>query len=115
MRAVCIIRGIALFSCCFNVRPAFSVMLGKPVCCGLRRCCLQIKQLALILLLIIGEPVSHMLQNFFCKLLGTLICHITAQPSCIQPRLVHSHKTDRGKVIVKASQIPLCVRIKSLI
>ena len=83
MRAVCIIRGVALFSCCFDIRITTSVVFGKTVCSGLCRCCLQVEKLSRILLLIVGKTVSHMLQNLFCKLLGFRICHVFFQPAGI--------------------------------
>ena len=83
MGAVCVIRSIALFSCCLDIRITASVVFGKAVCGGFRRCCLQIEKLSRILLLIVRKTVSHMLQNLFRKLLGLRICHVFFQPACI--------------------------------
>ena len=56
-----------------------------------------------------------MIQNIFCKLLCLLISHVCTKPSCIQSCFIHANQTDSGKMIVKASQIALGIRIQPLI
>ena len=110
-----VIRSVSLASCGTDIRPAFTVMFGKAVCCGLCRSCFQVKQLTRIFFLIIRKTVTHMCQYFFCEFLCTLIAHVTAKPFCIQSCLVHSDQTNGGKMIIEASQITFGVRIKSLV
>ena len=79
MGAVGIIRGLSLLSRCDNVRILLLIMLGQPVGCGLRRRGLQVIKIA-VLLLIIRQALSHMIQHLLRKLLTFRLCHIPADP-----------------------------------
>ena len=61
MRAISIIRSIPLPSCGFYIRKLLSVVLCKPVCRGFCRSGLKVEKLALILLLIFRQTLSHMI------------------------------------------------------
>ena len=89
-------------------------MFCQTICGGFCRCCFQVIQFS-VFFLIIGQPFSHMIQNIFCKLLCLLISHVCTKPSCIQSCFIHANQTDGGKMIVKASQIALGIRIQPLI
>ena len=92
----------------------FLIMLGKTVGGGLGRGGLQVVEVA-VLLLIIGEPLTHMVQNFRSEALDFGIRQIRLQPFGVQAHFIHADQADRGEVIVKSSQISLGIGIKSLL
>ena len=114
MRRIGIERCLSCLGSRFDVRPLLHVMLCQTVRGTLCRSCLQIVQVS-VCLLIIGQTVSHMIQNFFGEFLGLRAGHIRTQPVCIETHLVHTDQTDGGEMIIKASQISLGVRIQSLV
>ena len=97
-----------------DIRPFGPVVFCQAVRSGFRRRRLQIIQFS-VFLLIIRKPVSHMIQHIFRELLGARIGHIAAQPSGVQTRFVHADQADGGEMVVKASQIPFGVGVKSSI
>ena len=68
-----------------------------------------------VLLLIVGEALSHMVQNIACELLGLRAGHVSAEPLRVQAHLVHTDQADRGEVIAESSQISLRVRIQAVL
>ena len=56
-----VIRSIPLPSCGLYIWELLSVVLCKPVCRGFRRSGLKVEKLALILLLIFRQTLSHMI------------------------------------------------------
>ena len=109
-----VIRRVSLFSRRFDGREPFPVMLCQTIRRALRRRGLQIVQIP-VLLLVVGKPLPHVVQHLFCKGLSPRTCHILPQPVCVQPRLIHTEEPDGGKMILKGTQIPLCIRIQSLL
>ena len=79
MGAVGVIRGISLVACGLDIRPFCTVVFCQTVCGRLRRSCLKVVQIA-VLLLIIGEAFSHMVQNLFRKLLCLRILQTLSKP-----------------------------------
>ena len=79
MGRVRIVRSISGLSCRLDTGPALSVVLGQTVRGTLRRGCLQIVEVS-VLLLIIRQTLSHMVQYFLGELLGPGIAHIRSQP-----------------------------------
>ena len=111
MGAVGIIGCPALSPCSDNIRVPLLVMLCKAIGGRLCRCCLQVVQIP-VHLLIIGQPFPHVVQHMFRKLLGLFMSHILFKPLCVQPCLIHAYQADGGKMIVKIPQIPLGIRIQ---
>lgn len=72
------------------------VVLGKAVGGGLGRRGLQIVEVA-ILLLIIAQPLPHVVQHVLCKCLRLRMRQILSQPLRIEPRLIHTDKADGRK------------------
>ena len=114
MGGVGVIRGISLLARGFDAGPSLPVVLRQTVCCALRRCGLQIVKVA-ILLLIVGETLSHVVEHLNGELLRLFTGHIGSQPVGVQSHLVHANQADGGKMVVKASQITLCIGIQALV
>ena len=89
-------------------------MLGQTIGGTLCRSCLKVIEIS-ILLLIIGEPVPHMIQNLLRKFLCPLIRHVCTKPVGIQTNLIHPDQANRGKVILEGSQVPFRIWIQSFI
>ena len=106
--------GGSAFMCGDDIGIASLVVLGKAIGGGFRRGCLQVIEVA-VLLLIIGETLPHMLQHPDGKVLRLLVGEILAKPIGVQPRLVHAHKANGGEVIVKAAEIALGIGVESLL
>ena len=102
MGGVGVIRGISRLACGLDCRPALSVVLCQTVCGTFRRCRFQIIKVA-VLLLIIGQTVSHMIQHFLGKFLGPLVGHVRTEPVGIQSHFVHTDQTDGGEMVVKGA------------
>ena len=79
MGRVRIVRSISGLSRRLDTGPALSVVLGQTVSGALRRSRLQIVKVS-VLLLIIRQALSHMIQYFLGKLLSSRIAHIRSQP-----------------------------------
>ena len=79
MGGIRIIRGISGLSGRLDAGPALSVVLCQTVRGTLRRGRLQIVEVS-VLLLIIRQTLSHMIQYFLGELLGPGIAHIRSQP-----------------------------------
>lgn len=71
-------------------------MLCKAVGCGFCRSSLQIVEIS-VLLLIVAQPLPHMVQYVFGKRLRLRVGQIFPEPFRVQPRLIHADKTDRRK------------------
>ena len=93
MGTVGVIRRPAALCRCNNIRELLFVMLCKPICGGLRRSCLQIVQIP-VLLLIGRQTIPHMVQYPLRELLRLTAGHILADPFRIQPCLVHPKEPD---------------------
>ena len=79
MGAVGVVRGISLMACSLDIRPFCTVVFCQTVCGRLRRSCLKVVQIA-VLLLVIRKTLSHMVQNFFRKLLCLRILQTLSEP-----------------------------------
>ena len=88
-------------------------MLCESVSRGLSRCCLQVVQVA-VLLLIIGEALTHVVQDIAGETLCALIGEISAKPVGVQTDFIHTDQSDGREVVIKCSEISLCVRIQPL-
>ena len=103
------VAGVRVVRCAVFVRRddvgiELLIMLGKAVCGGLGRRGLQIVEVA-ILLLIIAQPLPHMVQYVFGKRLRLRVGQIFPEPFRVQPRLIHADKADRRKMILKRAEI----------
>ena len=90
------------------------IVLGKAIGGGLGRGGLQIVEVA-ILLLIIAQPLPHVLQHPNGKVLRLLMGEVLAEPVGVQARLIHADETDGGKVIVEAAEIAFGVGVQPLL
>ena len=93
---------------------ALLVVLGQTVGGGLGGGGLQIVEVA-VLLLIVAEPLAHMVEDADGEILRLLVGQILPQPRGVQTGLVHAHQTDGGEVVVEAAQIPLGVGVQPLV
>ena len=78
-----------------------SVILCKTVGGRFRGSRFEIEQLALVHLLIIGQPVAHMVEDLLGEFLSGGVAEITPDPVSIEARFIHADKTDRGEMVVK--------------
>ena len=69
-------------------------MLCKAVGGGFSRGSLEVIEVA-VLLLIVGEALSHVIENLFGEFLSFPVRKIFSEPLCVEADLVHSDKTDR--------------------
>ena len=113
MRGVGVVRG-PVHICSNDVRIKLLVMLCKSICRRLRRCRLKVVEVA-VLLLIVGESLTHVIEDFSRELLCLLVCQVCAQPLRVEADLVHADQADGREVVVEGSQISLCVRIETLL
>lgn len=79
-------------------------MLCKAVGCRFCRSSLQIVEIS-VLLLIVAQPLPHMVQYVFGKRLRLRVGQIFPEPFRVQPRLIHADKADRRKMILKRAKI----------
>ena len=79
MGAVGVVRGISLMARGLDIRPFCTVVFCQTICGRLRRSCLKVVQIA-VLLLVIRKTLSHMVQNFFRKLLCLRILQTLSEP-----------------------------------
>ena len=112
--AVCIVGGTARFGCRDHIRELLDIVFRKTIGAGFGGSCLKVVQVA-VLFLIIRKSFSHMIQYFLGEILARPARHIRAYPFRVQTRLIHSDKTDCGEVVVKRTEITLCIRIKAFI
>ena len=87
-----------------DIRVEHFVVLCKAVGCGFCRSSLQIVEIS-VLLLIVAQPLPHMVQYVFGKRLRLRVGQIFPEPFRVQPRLIHADKTDRRKMILKRAEI----------
>ena len=87
------------------------VMLGKAVGGRLGGGGLQVIEVA-IQLLIIAQPLSHVVEYILGKGLGLFLGQVGPEPSGVQPHLVHADEANGGKVVIKCPKITLCIGIK---
>ena len=90
------------------------IVLGKAIGGGLGRGGLQIVEVS-ILLLIIAQPLPHVLQHPNGKVLRLLMGEVLAEPVGVQARLIHADEADGGKVIVEAAEVALGVGVQPLL
>ena len=95
-----------------DIREAAQVMLCETISSGLCRRRLQVEQLRCVLLLIIGQPFSHMIQHPLHELLTLLVGQILPEPLRVQAHLVSAADPDRREMILESPQIGLRVRIQ---
>ena len=88
------------------------IMLGKAVGGGLGRRGLQIVEVA-ILLLIIAQPLPHMVQYVFGKRLRLRVGQIFPEPFRVQPRLIHADKADGRKMVLECAEVALGVGVEA--
>ena len=113
------VRGVGVVRCAVHVsrndiRELLLVVHRKSVGRGLRRRRLQVVKVA-VLLLVVGETLSHVIEHVACKFLRPLIREIRAQPLGIEAHLIHADQADRGEVVAECPQISLRVRIQSVL
>ena len=114
MGGIGVVRGISLLARGFDAGPSLPVVLRQTVGGAFRRSGLQIVKVT-VLLLVVGQALSHVIEHIDGELLRLFTGHIGSQPGRIQSHLIHADQTDGGKMIVKASQITLCIRIQPLV
>ena len=114
MRAVGVVGGAAVLLCGDDLGELLRIVLGKAEGRGLRRGGLQVIEVA-VFLLIVGEAVTHMLQNLHSEDVALLAGDISGHPRSVLDGFVHAHDADGGEVIGKGSQVTACVGIQALI
>ena len=87
-----------------DIRVEHFVVLCKAVGCRFCRSSLQIVEIS-VLLLIVAQPLPHMVQYVFGKRLRLRVGQIFPEPFRVQPRLIHADKADRRKMILKRAEI----------
>ena len=114
MGAVGVVRGvIAALGCGDDAGEALDIVFCKAEGGGFGRSGFKVVKVA-VLLLIVGKTLSHMVEHFNGKVLGFLVGQVFSQPLSVEAGLVHSHKTDGGKVVVEGAEITLGVGIKAV-
>ena len=108
MRTVCIIRNIVVLGSCDNIGISFLIVFCKPVCSGLCRSSFKVIEIT-VKFLIIGKTFAHMVENIFCELLCFGMSNIGSEPFCVKADLIHTDKTDGGKMIFERAEISLCI------
>ena len=91
MRAVGVIGSAAVLSRGDDIRELRDVMLCEAVGGGLCGSCLKVVEIA-VLLLIVGETLTHMVEDFLCKLLSLFVGHVRSEPLGVEADLVHADK-----------------------
>ena len=114
VRGVGVIRRLALLSCSDDIGEVLLVMLGKTVSGGLGRRRFEVIQIS-VLLLIVGQAGTHMVQHFDGKILRLFVGHVLAQPFRVQTDLIHTDQTERREVIIKGAEVALGVGIQPLL
>ena len=87
-------------------------MLGEAVGGGLGGSGLQIVQVA-VLLLIVAEPLTHVVEHVLGKGLSLGMGQVFAQPVGVEAHLVHADEADGGEVVVEGAQIPLGIGVQA--
>ena len=68
-----------------------------------------------VLLLIVGEALTHMVEDFLGELLGLLVGHIRSEPLCVETDLVHADEADGREVILESAEVASGVGIETLV
>jgi len=90
----------------------FHIMFSQTIGSRLSRSSFQVVEIA-ILLLIVGQTLSHMVQHFFSKILCFSIGQILANPVSVKASFVHTYQTNGREMIIKGGQVTFGIRIKS--
>ena len=105
MRAVGVVRRAVLVGR-DDAGELLLVMLGEAVRGALGGRGLQVVEVA-VLLLIVAQPLPHVIEHVFGELLGLLVGQVGPEPPGVQSHLVHADEADGGEVVVKGPQIAL--------
>ncbi len=99
---------------CLDIRIKLYVVLCKSVGRGLRRACFQVEEIS-VHLLIVGETLSHVVEDSLGELLSLGMGHIQAYPLGVETGFVHAYEAYGREVVGKGAEISLRIRIKSFI
>ena len=77
------------------------VILCKTIGGRFRGSRFEVEQLALVHLLIIGQPVAHMVEDLLGEFLSGRVAEITLDPVSIEACFIHADKTDRGEMVIE--------------
>ena len=98
---------------CDDVRILLLIMLSETIGSGFSRSSFQIKQVA-ILLLIVAQTIPHMIQDVLSELLSFLMSHVLADPLCVQTSFIHTDQADSAEVVGEGSEVTAGVRIQTV-
>ena len=88
------------------------VVLGEAVGGGLGGGGLQVIEVA-VLLLIVAQALPHVVEHVLGELLGLRVGQVGPEPLGVEAYLIHADEADGGEVVIKASQITLCIGVQA--
>ena len=114
MRAVGVIGSAAVLRCGDDIRELSDIVLCETISGGLGGSCLKVVEIA-VLLLIVGEALTHMVEDFLGELLSLLVGHIRSEPLGVETDLVHADEADGREVVLESTEVASGVGIETLV
>ena len=88
-------------------------MLCKAVGGGLCGGRLEVVEVT-VLLLIVGEALTHVVEHVLGKVLCCLVGEVCAEPACVEAGFVHTDQTDGREVVLEGAEVTLGVGVQTL-
>ena len=109
-----VIRSAAVFGSGDDVGVLLDIVLCKAVRGALCGGGFKVIQVT-VLLLIIRQALTHVVENILGKLLALLGGHVGPYPVGVKACLVHADKADGGEVVIEGAEIVLRVGVQPLV